>query len=98
MNERKRFVTFMAIFLLLDEVDDISLILKLMLCKKKGIRRKLCLLRKRLRMERLERDRRISIDDFYFRVIERCGDVQFHENLRMKRATFDAIFLQVSEK
>ena len=76
----------------LDEEDDdyaISLIV-ILLQRQFSFHRRMWLAAKRLRMARIEEDRRIPIENFMHH-IDRWPAVQFHEHFRMSRGAFEVI-------
>ncbi len=78
-----------GIFSLIDDDEDISIALSILMCWRKGLNKRLHLTQQRLRMQRIERDRRIFIVNFFHRTLPAYSDIQFFENFRMSRSTFE---------
>ena len=80
-------------FLIFDDNDGdlLSLAIQLWLSKKS-----LCqvwLKERRIFLRRILRDSRIGVVNFLHETVPRYPDIQFHEDFRMSRSTFQVLFL-----
>lgn len=83
-NIRRR----LLLFLLLDDEETEAAILLLLHWRECASPRRYWLLRKRLTVERILRERRIGMQGFIEQTIHRYPDIQFYEHFRMRRSTF----------